>query len=982
VLELRVLGELQVVRDGVVVPLPASKKTRALLGYLAVTGRQHQRDALCSMFWDGPGDARAGLRWSLSKLRPVIDDDIARLVADRDHVGVELRPGELDLARLRRIVRADLDHAPVTELERAVADVRDEPLCGLDLHDCWRWQQWCAALREEAQGLHRQLLVALVHRLADDPTRALPHARTRASVDPFDESAHAAVIGLLGRLGRMADALREYEAARRLIPREAPGGELERARWQLGRASPAVIEPLPPSRPEAPRARAIEPDAPCGRAPEIARFVDVLDRVGSGEVVLVAGDPGIGKSTVLHHFGELVRARGGCVLGGRAFEAEMVRPYGAWIDALRAGGLADEIVPLARDAGERARFFDAVVELLRGIAAPCLVVLDDVQWLDEAGSALLHYAARALADTRVTLVCGARTGELADNPGALRTIRALLRDRKLVRIDLGALDADTTSAVLRVHGLVLDDDAGIFADSGGNPLFALELARARALGSARSETLDELIRARLDALPATARELVAWAAAFGRTFADDQLMAVTGLPAAELLTALDELDRRGIVVPRFSDGAAGHDFVHDLVRDVAYRLSSESRRRASHLQIARVLAALPDPDHALAGDVARHAALGRDASLCAHACVRAATRCLELFATREVRELVGLGRGRLVGLPVAERVGLEIRLLHLAIMADGSRRDALEDDLSRAIEEAQHIGAHDDAAFGLYALSIIHHGRGDYDGARTSSLRADAISRKSRSANAAQACARTGLCLALLERDLAQADTAIAEAESILADAGTELADAILGRALLDRYRGRTAAAIEGFERALALGERGQNHYSTRTALLGLARVALEQRALDDAFRHAKRLRDVALLLSEGSERQIAETIEALAALMRTPTAGSMAVLEAALQGLRDVDHRAFLSYALELAGTLDLERGHRSRAAARAEESLVAARAVKSHNQIALAHVLLARLAEDDDARAAHMRDANELRSQPEELSARVLAALAEMSD
>lgn len=978
-LEVRVVGELQVVRDGVVVALPASKKTRALLGYLAVTAREHQRDQLCAMFWDGPGDARAGLRWSLSKLRPVVDDDVVRLAADRDHVSLQLRTPELDLARLRRIVRADLEHAPLTELEDAVAAVRGEPLSGLDLHDCWRWQQWCAALREEAQGLHRQLLVALVRRLADDPARALPHARARASVDPFDEGAHAAVMGLLGRLGRTADALREYEAARRLIPRESPGGELERARWQLGRAPveprPGMVEREPV---ESVRASAIEHTAPCGRDAEIARFVDVLDRGDTGELVLVAGDAGIGKSTLLHHFGELARTRGARVLSGRAFEAEIVRPYGAWVDALRAGDLAETIVPLARDAGERARFFDAVVDLL-GAAAPCIVVLDDVQWLDEAGSALLHYVARALVGRRVTLVCGARSAELADNPGALRTIRTLARDRKLVRIDLGALDEAATHAMLRMHGIELDDLTQVFADSGGNPLFALELARARARGSAHSETLDELIRERIDALPTTARELVAWAAAFGRSFADDRLFAVTGLPVAESVAALDELGRRGIVVPRLSDGIAAHDFVHDLVRDVAYRMSSESRRRASHLQIARVLATLPDPDHAIAGDVARHAALGRDASLCAHACLRAAGRCLELFATREVRELVGLGRDRLGALPVAERVHLDVRLLYLVIMADGAGRDAYENDLSRAIEAAQHAGAHEDAAFGLYALSIIHHGRSDYESARATSLRAEAHTRKGRGVTAAHGIARTGLCLTLLERDLAQAEAAIGEAEAILAESGAEIADAVLGRAMLDRYRGRAAAANEGFERSLVLGERSQDHYIARTALLCLARAALEERALDDAVRRAQQLRRVALLLGEGSERQIAEAIDALAAVMRAPTVNDEP-LERALQGLRDVDHRAFLSYALELAATLDLERGDRARATARAHESLAAAQAVKAHNQITLAHALLARLADDDETRATHVEAALAMRSQPEELNARVLAALDEL--
>jgi len=65
-LEIRLIGEIAVRRDGVALALPASKKTRALLGYLAVTGRPQRRDRLCSLLWDGPDDPRAALRWSLT----------------------------------------------------------------------------------------------------------------------------------------------------------------------------------------------------------------------------------------------------------------------------------------------------------------------------------------------------------------------------------------------------------------------------------------------------------------------------------------------------------------------------------------------------------------------------------------------------------------------------------------------------------------------------------------------------------------------------------------------------------------------------------------------------------------------------------------------------------------------------------------------------------------------------------------------------
>ncbi len=86
-LEFRVLGEFEVVRDGATVSLPPSRKTRALLAYLALSRQKHRRERLCEIFWEVPDDPRGALRWSLSKIRPVVDDPVhPRLIADRNSV--------------------------------------------------------------------------------------------------------------------------------------------------------------------------------------------------------------------------------------------------------------------------------------------------------------------------------------------------------------------------------------------------------------------------------------------------------------------------------------------------------------------------------------------------------------------------------------------------------------------------------------------------------------------------------------------------------------------------------------------------------------------------------------------------------------------------------------------------------------------------------------------------------------------------------
>jgi len=119
-LQIKVLGELKVARDGKALPLPASKKTRALLGYLAVVGRPVRRDHLCEMFWKVPDDPRASLRWSLHKIRRITNADGQEcLVADNDRAFLDPHIIDLDFLRvcqLRSSAVAMLDTVALEEL--------------------------------------------------------------------------------------------------------------------------------------------------------------------------------------------------------------------------------------------------------------------------------------------------------------------------------------------------------------------------------------------------------------------------------------------------------------------------------------------------------------------------------------------------------------------------------------------------------------------------------------------------------------------------------------------------------------------------------------------------------------------------------------------------------------------------------------------------------------------------------------------------
>jgi pimeloyl-ACP methyl ester carboxylesterase/DNA-binding SARP family transcriptional activator len=217
-LQLRVLGSFAVLRHQARLPLPRSKKTRALLAYLAVTARAHSRDRLCAMFWPVPDDPRAALRWSLSRLRPLVDErDCRRIIADRESVSVDLSHVDVDLLSLRSVAGNGLDAVATDALRMAAEALEGDFLEGLELPDCLEFQCWRTGEREAARRLRVRLLAALVRRLEGVPDQALPHARTLSLIEPADEAVHATLVRLLRASGRTREAEEQFQRAQRRL---------------------------------------------------------------------------------------------------------------------------------------------------------------------------------------------------------------------------------------------------------------------------------------------------------------------------------------------------------------------------------------------------------------------------------------------------------------------------------------------------------------------------------------------------------------------------------------------------------------------------------------------------------------------------------------------------------------------------------------------------------------------------------------------
>ena len=119
-LELKFLGEFRVLRDGAPLALPPSRKTRALLAYLTLNPRPFRREFLCELLWELPDDPRGSLRWSLSKLRRLIDDeDRPRIVADRVSVEIDRKDVPVDVLKLRSLFSSGLANASESALRHA-----------------------------------------------------------------------------------------------------------------------------------------------------------------------------------------------------------------------------------------------------------------------------------------------------------------------------------------------------------------------------------------------------------------------------------------------------------------------------------------------------------------------------------------------------------------------------------------------------------------------------------------------------------------------------------------------------------------------------------------------------------------------------------------------------------------------------------------------------------------------------------------------
>ncbi|MFC9610036.1 ATP-binding protein [Streptomyces sp. NPDC056938] len=669
-LRLHLFGGFRLTRDGG--PALAERwprpSARALVKLLAVSpGHSLHREQAMDICWpDADASAALGsLRVALHAARRALEPELAPraassyLISDGTLLRLDPRTVWIDADHAERLAEAALDSGSTTRLGAALGAFTGELLP----ED--RYAPWTDSRRERLAVVCERLRITLAEALLDEDAadEAATVARSALDENPADERAHQLLMSAYLRQGLRRQAVRQFHACREALDSELgvrPGPrtqQLHLLALDAGGAAAPVARPAAGFTP---------PGAVRGPAPAPLRGRDaVLDRLLAPDapaVQLICGEAGLGKTRLVSEAARRALGEGSAVLWGAGHDAEGHTPFGAFVEALdgwladrppaeraRAGAEYPELASLLPSLGqagggaerspeeERERLFRAAAGLLGDLAetAPVLVVLDDLHAADAGSFQLLGHLARRVRTARgpVRFVATYRSEELTETDPRRAGLESLVRQRLACHVDLPRLGRDDC-LTLAADALGLPAGSAVpervWDLSLGNPLFALELARAFGDERGGEATMTEasepepqapdgvrqLVATRLARLGSAARRVVEAVAVAGGDAALAEVLDVAGaglhplLSMAEATSGADAAVAASVLAERdvVADGRTvpGLTFRHPLVRLTCYERLSAARRRLLHSAYAEaVLRRRPDAVDTLAAHLTR-----------------------------------------------------------------------------------------------------------------------------------------------------------------------------------------------------------------------------------------------------------------------------------------------------------------------------------------------------------------------------------------
>jgi TolB-like protein/DNA-binding SARP family transcriptional activator/Tfp pilus assembly protein PilF len=218
---LRLLGPLTISRGGHVVALPASRKARALLAYLALSPRAVGRAQLCELLWDLPNDPRGELRWCLSKIRGVLDDpDRRRVQTSDDSVSLDLDGCFVDAIDVENAMQLGIDRLDAPRLQALSELFLGEFLDGLEVARSPTFNGWLLAQRRRYRGGRIAMLEHLVAMLPPGAEESFGHLQVWLALAPFDQRAHGLLFRALGQRSQIREGDEHLAATVRLFEAE------------------------------------------------------------------------------------------------------------------------------------------------------------------------------------------------------------------------------------------------------------------------------------------------------------------------------------------------------------------------------------------------------------------------------------------------------------------------------------------------------------------------------------------------------------------------------------------------------------------------------------------------------------------------------------------------------------------------------------------------------------------------------------------
>ena len=655
-MEFRILGPLEAGDGRTLLPL-GPRKQRAVLAFLLLNANHAVSvERLVDELWgdEPPASAVKAIQSYVSRLRKVLPDGTLR-TRPAGYV-VEIQPEELDL----RVFEREL-----SEGNRALAEGKVAVASASLRRALGRWRG--SALTEfvsepfavsEGPRLEEVRLFALEGRI--DADLALGHhadlvseLESLVSQHPLRERFVGQLMLALYRSGRHAEALAAYREARRLLVEEL-GIEPSRSLHELERAilrqdSSLDLPSLARAGNEAApvdEARDLASSSTGGRLGGFVGRLEELERLrnslecaltGNGRLVMLSGEPGIGKTRIAVELAAHAESRGVRVLWGRCYEREGAPPYWPWVQAIRAyidtcdpevlrsalrgQTAAAELVPQIAellpdlepavapvDANEaRFRLLDSLATFLKRASQthPLMVVLDDLHAGDAGSLLLLEFVARELADSHLLVIGTYRDEELPQGHPLPETLAELRRDRLVERLPLrGLTEADVARFIKESIGLVPPRDLvrAVYRQADGNPLFMTEVVRllleeggltpermrSHEGWSVRiPEGIRQVIGRRLKRLSEHCRGVLTIGSVIGREFGFHLLHELTDEISEErVLELLDEA-----VAARIIDelpGAVGrYQFTHTLIQETLADELSRTGRARLHARVAQ-----------------------------------------------------------------------------------------------------------------------------------------------------------------------------------------------------------------------------------------------------------------------------------------------------------------------------------------------------------------------------------------------------------